>query len=322
MATFTVLHDNDVQALAGRFALGEVVSWNPIAAGTINSNFAVTTSQGKYFLRINEGKSKDDVAYEAALIGALSARGISTPQPCACGDAYYTNYQGHWVSAFPWVPGRHLGRDEVTEEYVAILGQELAKLHDIGLTLLDDFARESIYTFEAIERRFARFAGSQDPALSCAIPAIAEEFAWLKTQATIRDAVPLTVIHGDLFRDNVLFNDRNLPVFIDFEQASTGSPAYDLAVCINAWCFTDMFLPQLVRALVTGYGSIRPLSASERAALYPESRAAAVRFAVTRITDIYLPGNQQTGKDFRRYVRRGIALKEIGNSGFSSWLSV
>jgi len=93
-------------------------------------------------------------------------------------------------------------------------------------------------------------------------------------------------------------------VLLDFEQASTGALVYDLAVCINAWCFVDDFDPALIEALVAGYQQVRPLDPGERALLPVEARAAAMRFTVTRITDVYLPGVDLPGKDFRRYLRR------------------
>jgi homoserine kinase type II len=112
------------------------------------------------------------------------------------------------------------------------------------------------------------------------------------------------IIHGDLFRDNVLWDGEQITAILDFEQASGGSLAYDLAVCINDWCWTGAPRSDLAAALVRGYGQVRPLPQGDRAALPAEIRAAAARFAITRITDVYLARVANPDKDFRAFLAR------------------
>jgi homoserine kinase type II len=193
-------------------------------------------------------------------------------------------------------------------------------LHELGATLGPRFERHGIYTFEAIIGRYESFRTSGDGALQEAIASIGEEIGWLRQHQAERAAGPRGLIHGDLFRDNVLFHDQGLTL-LDFEQASHGSLVYDLAVCVNAWCYLDKhFDERLVRGLVSGYRAIRSLSVADLALLYIESRAAAMRFTVTRITDVYLPDTGQDGKDFRRYLARLQALRAAGRDGFAGWL--
>jgi homoserine kinase type II len=99
---------------------------------------------------------------------------------------------------------------------------------------------------------------------------------------------------------------------LDFEQASTGAWIYDLAVCLNAWCFAGALSPALVRAMVGGYRGVRELEADEYALLYVEARAAAMRFTVTRITDVHLPGSALPGKDFREFLGRLESWRSLG----------
>ena len=125
------------------------------------------------------------------------------------------------------------------------------------------------------------------------------------------------MIHGDLFRDNVLWNDAgHLVAILDFEQASGGSLAYDLAVCINDWCWDGSPRLDLARALIAGYQRERALTEADREALPEEIRRAAARFTITRITDVYLANVPNPDKDFRAFLARcaawrGPALGEL-----------
>jgi len=299
--------------LAANFGLGAPTRYEAIAAGTVNSNFALETDRGRYFVRVNEGKTEGDVVYEAELVGALARAGVATPPPLLARDGRpFAVHDGSFVSAFPWVPGQHRCQAGLTPDDNRALGAALARLHVAGLPLAERFDRSGIYTYADIVGRFEGFRQSDDDALAEAIPAIAAEIEYLDARGDERAAAPRGVIHGDLFRDNVLFDDRgNVAALIDFEQASTGSFAYDLAVCLNSWCFGDDFDADLVGALVAGYESVRTIEDAGRAALYTECRAAAMRFCVTRITDVHLADTVAT-KDFRRYLRRLERWRALG----------
>ena len=321
MATHTRLDDGAIAELATSFAVGEVVAWQPIAAGTINSNFAVSTSSGRYFLRINEGKRVADIAYEADLVTALARAGVPTPVPLVAADGQrFVGYRDRYASMFPWIEGGHRGLTEVDTGDTAQVGAAVAELHLAGAGLPITFHRaESLYTFAEIVERFAGFRQLDDPALTAAVPLIADEIDWLNDRARDRAAATRGIIHGDLFRDNVIFAGAELVALIDFEQASAGSLAYDLAVCICAWCYTDHFVPELIAAMVEGYCGRRPLLEADRDLLFIEARCAALRFAVTRITDIHLAAIDKPDKDFRRYLERLTELRQVGAAGFASW---
>lgn len=312
MGRFTQLDDAEVRALAAGFGVGPVTGWREVVAGTINSNFELTTPAGRFFLRINEGKAEADVAYEADLVSALAARGVPTPLPVRAGDRAYLRAGQRLASLFPWVDGHHRHLGEVRPADAGAVGAALARLHLAGLELGPEHHRDGIYTFAAICERFAGFRDHPDAALAPAVPVIADEIAWLQARAGERAAAPHGIIHGDLFRDNVLFDGTGAATLIDFEQASTGALVYDLAVCVNAWCYVDDFDDALITALVGGYQAVRPLDARERALLWVEARAAAMRFTVTRITDVHLPGVDLPGKDFRRYLHRLQRLRARG----------
>ena len=313
MGVFTRLGDADLADIAHAFELGDVTRYQAIAAGTINSNFAVETDRGKWFVRVNEGKSEVDVAWEARLVGELAAGGVVTPPPIAARDgrayAPLAGARGKWVSVFPWREGTHLAATEVTTERAAELGAALASLHVVGLELPASWRRGSIYDHDHLVGRFKRFEDVLDPQLARAIDVIGEELAIVGQAHATRARATAGIIHGDLFRDNVLWQDGRLVAILDFEQASGGSLAYDIAVCINDWCWDGRPRFDLASALLQGYETRRPLGDGDRAALPIEVRAAAMRFTITRITDVYLARVDNPEKDFRAFLARSEAWR-------------
>lgn len=304
MGLFTRLEGGELRDLAAGFALGAVRASRPIAAGTINSNFRVETERGAWFVRINEGKAEADVAWEAQLVAALAAGGVVTPPPVVAGDGRpYAPLGAKWVSVFPWRAGRHLTADEVTPEIAEAFGAALARLHLVGLDLAVS-RRRSIYDHDHLVARHAGFARSADPELAHAIPVLGEELAAASAAAAGRARATQGMIHGDLFRDNVLWDAGRLVAILDFEQASGGSLAYDLAVCLNDWCWRDGLDIALAGALLAGYQRVRPLTPEDREAIFIEVRAAAARFTITRITDVYLARVDNPEKDFRAFLAR------------------
>jgi homoserine kinase type II len=329
VALFTRLGDEELASLSHAFALGAVRGVRPIAAGTINSNFAVDAETGPWFVRVNEGKSEADVAWEAQLIAALADGGVATPAPRRARDGRPyaplgggSGAQEKWVSVFPWCDGRHVSPGEVTPEIAAAFGAALARLHLVGLELPAHWRRRSIYDHDHLVARYAAFSGSTDPALARAIAVIGDGLAAATAASAVRRGATHGIIHGDLFRDNVLWNDLpdggRLVAILDFEQASGGSLAYDLAVCINDWCWDGGLVRDAAAGLLAGYQRVRPLTAADRAALPIELCAAAMRFTVTRITDVYLARVDNPDKDFRAFLARcdawqGQALGEVSS---------
>ncbi|HXJ22828.1 MAG TPA: homoserine kinase [Polyangia bacterium] len=305
MAEWRRLTSADVTEILEAFGVGGYQAHQPIAAGTINTNVRVTTAGGPLFLRINEGKTRDDVQLEADIVSWMAARGVPTPEPYRTpAGAPFAAWSGELASLFPWVPGRTLARGELTPGHGAAVGRALAQLHKAGADNPD--RREGRYTPDEIDRRLEAIAALGRPELAEAVATLAPE---LKALAAERNpALPCGIIHGDLFVDNVLFHeDGRLSALLDFEQASYGRLAYDVAVTLLAFGFgADDFRPDVTRAFLEAYAAVRRPTREERAGFGAELRFAACRFAVTRITDVHLkrgtgaPG----GKRFQRYLAR------------------
>jgi homoserine kinase type II len=308
MALLTQLGEDDVREIAERFSLGDTPRAEPIAAGTINSNFRLETARGPLFLRVNEGKTADDVAYEAALVAHLAARGVATPCPLASADgAPYARVRAGLVTLFPWVDGAHRAREALTPQDLRLVGAALAALHKAGVDF--PFRRESRYSFSRIVDRWRGIPRDVPPALRADLDELGEELHWLATRTADREALPGGVIHGDLFPDNVLFTANGGVALLDFEQASDGTFLYDLAVCLVAWCYAEGFRRGLTRALIEGYGGL----SADGCELFPvELRAASARFAITRITDVELDpraAHLRALKDYRRFMDRLRAVR-------------
>jgi len=310
MALFRTVSDADVREMLAAFGVGGYRAHHPIAVGTINTNLRVETDAEQLFLRINEGKSEDDVWREAAIVAHAAAQGVPTPVPRAASDGLaFARWRGEFLSLFPWVAGRTLARAKLTPAHAAAVGDALAKLHLASAGFPDHSPGR--YEPPEIEARLARIAALGRPDLAAAVQVLEPELAALREER-IAD-IPVGIIHGDLFVDNVMFDDSGvLAALIDFEQASWGRFAYDVAVTTLAFGYgRDDFRPEIVRALIDAYVAARPVTDAERAAFGAELRFVACRFAVTRITDVHLKreAGAAPGKNFQRYLDRLASVK-------------
>ena len=310
MAQFRTLSADDVREILAAYGIAGYVSHQPIAVGTINTNLRVETAEGPLFVRINEGKSEDDVWREAAIVAHAAAQGVPTPVPRASSDGLaFARWRGEFVSLFPWVAGRTLARAELMPAHAAAVGTALAALHHASAGFPD--LGSGRYEPPEIDARLARIAALARPELAEAVSILSPELDRLRRERVAE--VPLGIIHGDLFVDNVMFDGAGaLTALIDFEQASWGRLVYDLAVTTLAFGFgRDDFRPDIVRALVDAYVAARPVTDAERAAFAGELCFVACRFAVTRITDVHLKraAGAAPGKNYQRYLDRLASVK-------------
>jgi homoserine kinase type II len=283
MAVYTDVTADDLTDFLSRYQIGELRSYKGIAEGVENSNFLVHTSAGNFILTLYEKRvAERDLPFFLGLMEHLAARGITCPQPV-------TNLQGG-------VLGRLAGRPAAVVTFLdglwirrpnaghcAAVGEALARLHLAG----KDFPMKranalSIESWRALYEQAKARGDSVRPGL-CA--EIAKELDALN-KSWPRD-LPDGVIHADLFPDNVFFLDDTLSGLIDFYFACTDTLAYDVAVCLNAWCFEQDHSYNVTkgRALLRSYANVRALSAAERAALPVLARGAAMRFLLTRLVD-------------------------------------
>jgi len=305
MALRTPLDEGEARKLCEAYGLA-LESLEPLPAhGTVNSNFRLRASGRLWFLRLNEGKRDEDVAGEVALVDRLRAHGLATPEIVRAQDGRaIVQAAGRPVTLFPWLDGREAHPDAKDPATVALAGAALAQLHRAGWGMRAEELPRNHYSLEALSARLESFA--DDLRVADIVPALRYEL----DRARRRRTLPSGLIHQDLFPDNVLVDGGGaLVAVLDFEQATWGMYVYDLAVAINAWCWTGSRIHKpAVDALLAAYEALRPLDHSERTRLVDEARLGSARFAITRITDVFLPEgvdpDLRKRKDFREYVRR------------------
>lgn len=301
MALLTPMSLDEAQRAGAEFGL-DVSAIAALRAGSVNSNFRLDVRDGqRFFLRVYEEQDAVGASAELALVGELARQGVPTPTPLARpGGAPLGEHAGKPVAIFPWVDGETLCLARVTAEHAGRVGAALARVHLARVSRPPD----GRFGVSHLEARLERIECAGVEEFRDAGRAV---LARLRAEAARRDpALPSGLIHGDLFRDNVLWSAGQLSALIDFESASRGSFAYDLMVCVLAWCFGDAFDVALARALVAGYEAVRPLEPQERAALRVEAALACLRFATTRMTDYALRAvaGEAPLRDYRRFLAR------------------
>lgn len=307
MAAFTRIDRTQAERLAQGFDLGKLMNFHAIPAGSVNSNHRLETDRGVFFLRIYEEQGPLGARSDAELAATLASRGVPTPPPLRDHESRAITLVGQKPAAmFPWIEGSIVCQARVTSGHAHATGAALAHLHSASAGVP---VGEGRFRIEDIRRRLFRIT---DPSFRDTT----RELMGALDRWTARRAsdLPRGLIHGDLFRDNVLWaKDETIAALLDFESASEGAFAYDLAVTLLAWCFGDDFDRDLVKAMIAGYESVRPLEMPERDGLLAEACIAAIRFTTTRITDYALkPGESRVMKDWRRFQSRLHALEAHG----------
>ncbi len=308
MAAYTRIGAEEAEAIVRAYSLVGVTAIEAVAGGTVNSNYYLSAGGAELFLRVYEEAGPSGAKFEALIANHLAARGIPTPVPLRTRDGgFFAQHQGKPVALFPRVGGFEVCQALVTPARARRVGRVVAEIQAAAADFPD--RRTGRFTLGDVVHRLD---GIDRPDLAATVERLRREVAALET--TRAPILPLGPMHGDLFRDNVRWEGDEIVAVLDFESASVGTYAYDLAVAILSWCYSDRFVPELVRAMIDGYESVRPLQPEERAALATEARAACVRFATTRITDVELrtPPGAPPVKDFRRFLDRLDALGELG----------
>jgi homoserine kinase type II len=304
MAVYTDVTDEELQQFLAGYDIGSLLSYKGIAEGVENSNFLLHTSGGFFILTLYEKRvAAGDLPFFLNLIEHLAARGLTCPQPVhnrvgtALGQlakrpaAIVTFLDGMWIRR---PHAAHCGA----------VGEALAKLHLAGADF--SMTRRNGLSVEGWRTLFDAAGARADTVQQGLGEAIANELVRLERDWP-RD-LPQGVIHADLFPDNVFFLGDHLSVLIDFYFACTDAFAYDVAICLNAWCFEPDHSYNITkgRALLNGYMRTRALAAAEIAALPLLCRGAALRFLLTRLVDWLEvpPGALVRPKDPLEYYRK------------------
>lgn len=304
MAVYTDVSDEDLEAFVALYDIGDTLALKGIAEGVENSNFLLHTTAGYFILTLYEKRvDPADLPFFLELMRHLAARGISCPQPVAArSGAMLGELAGRPAAIISFLDGMWVRRPKRT--HCAALGEALARFHLAGA----DFAGRRRNTLSVDSWR-PLLGASLDQADTVVEGLGAELTAELDhLESRWPSGLPSGVIHADLFPDNVFFIGERLSGLIDFYFACTDAFAYDVAICLNAWCFEPdlSFNVTKARALLNGYRQVRDFTAAEFDALPLLARGSALRFLLTRLHDWLRvpPGALVTPKDPREYLRK------------------
>ena len=283
MAVYTHLSDEEIRKFLTEYDIGQLLNFSGIAEGVENSNFLLTTSRNKYILTLYEKRVDPlDLPFFLKLLSHLASSGLSCPLPVEARDgkalrtlggkpaAIVTYLQGSWPR-------------QTTLDQCKALGSTMAMMHEFGKS------------FQGIRTNALTLTAWRPLLDSCRLPErevyinlyneLNRELNWL--EANWPKSLPSGIIHADLFPDNVFFKDDNLSGIIDFYFACNDFLAYDIAVCINAWCFdeNELFNFKKSSCILSAYNEMRTLSKDEMASLPVLIRGSAIRFLLTRLYD-------------------------------------
>ncbi len=311
MAVYTEVSDEALRSFLADYALGDLVAFRGIAEGVENSNFALRTQAGDFILTLYERRVEPaELPYFLGLMEHLAAQGLPCPLPVQGRDGRALRaLAGRPAAICTFLPGVWPRR--VRPEHCGPLGQALARLHQAG----EGFAprRANALGPAGWAPLLERCRPTGDAVQAGLVAQLDTALGGILAQWPAPGALPAGHIHADLFPDNVFFlegADRRPFVsgLIDFYFACTDLLAYDIAVCLNAWCFEPdgAFNVTKARAMLGAYQQVRPLLPAEQRALPVLCRGAAIRFLLTRLYDwMATPaGALVTRKDPLEYLRK------------------
>jgi homoserine kinase type II len=285
MAVYTRMTDDELGDFVARYDIGDVESCTGIAQGIENSNYMLRTGRGNFILTLYEKRvHEEDLPFYLGLMTHLAEKGFPCPVPLADRDGRsLAPLAGRPAAIVSFLSGRGGDCDELTPARCAAIGAICARLHcdadEFQLSRPNDL---TLTDWRQLFDPLAKKANSLKPGFS---DWIASELSFLETHWPAE--LPVGIVHADLFPDNAFFKGDSLTGVIDFYFACNEFLAWDIAVCLNAWCFgpAGTFLDENARALLTGYTDVRPLTAAESVALPVLARGAAIRFLLTRLHD-------------------------------------
>ena len=311
MAVYTEVADEELSAFIATYAIGTVLSFKGIAEGVENTNYFLHTSAGSYIVTLYEKRVREaDLPFFLGLMEHLARRGLACPQPVRnrCGEPF-GRLGGRPAAVINFLEGLSIRRP--TAGHCHAVGEALARLHLAG----QDFPmqRANSLSLSAWQPLFAAAERDADRVA----PGLAERTRRELQEVETRwpTGLPGGIIHADLFTDNVLFIGDTVSGLIDFYFACSDAFAYDLAICLNAWCFEPdvSFNITKGRAMISGYQKVRGLTAAEVAALPILCRGAALRFMLTRLVDWLNvpPGALVKPKDPLEYDRKSAFHRRV-----------
>ncbi|WP_142627506.1 homoserine kinase [Rhizobium sp. P007] len=283
MAVYTDITEDDLRNFLTQYDVGSLTSYKGIAEGVENSNFLLHTTKDPLILTLYEKRvEKSDLPFFLGLMQHLAAKGLSCPLPLPRKDGELLGeLSGRPAALISFLEGMWLRKPEA--KHCRELGKALAAMHLAGEGF--EIKRPNALSVEGWKVLWEKSEDRADEVEKGLKDEIRPEIDYLA--AHWPKDLPAGVIHADLFQDNVFFLGDELSGLIDFYFACNDLLAYDVSICLNAWCFEKDGAYNVTKgkALLEGYQSVRPLSEAELEALPLLARGSALRFFLTRLYD-------------------------------------
>ncbi len=309
MAVFTRVTEADITAWLSNYSLGSLLELQGIPAGIENTNYFVTTSNGRFVLTLFEKLTPAELPFFLDLMSHLARHGIPCPAPVA---DRHNRFLGELNGKPACIVSRLSGRSNMqpTAAHCAAVGAMLGQMHVAGQSFGSEMPNPRGAEWRAsASQQVKKFLSARDVAL-------------LESEVALHAAQPLNglprgVIHADLFRDNVLMEGERVGGLIDFYFACTDVLLYDVAITVNDWCMDaeGRLDVQRTRAMLNAYQAARPFTVLEAAAWPLALRLAALRFWISRLYDLHLPRDGEmvhahNPEQFKRILQNHIATEQ------------
>jgi homoserine kinase type II len=283
MAVFTPVSPEQLETWLEGYSVGTLRELNPIASGIENTNYFVTTTQGRFVLTLFERLSVAELDFYLHFMAHLSHLGMPCPRPIpSISGAFLGQLNGKPAGLVSRLPGTSCMRPEAQQ--CAQVGRMLARMHSAGASFPAAFDNpRGPHWWRITAPKVMPYLAAVDQALLQDEVAFQERHRWAQ--------LPRGVVHADLFRDNVLFDGDAIGGVIDFYFAGRDAWLFDLAVTVNDWCTTEsaQLDPARNLALLSAYQEVRTVTGAEREAWPVMLRAAALRFWLSRLDDYHRP---------------------------------
>jgi homoserine kinase type II len=283
MAVYTEVEDDELKAFIAEYDIGAVESYKGIAEGVENSNYLLQTERGPFILTLYEKRvDPDDLPFFLGLMDHLAEKGIQCPTPIHGRDGKaLRTLAGRPAAIVSFLQGMWPRR--IATEHCALLGEAMAQMHLAGNGF--KLTRKNALSVSGWRPLFERCAARAHEVRRGLADVIETELTNL--ESCWPEGLPSGVIHADLFPDNVFFLLNKLTGLIDFYFACNDAFAYDIAICLNAWCFErdGSFNITKARHMLSRYRKVRAFSEEELEMLPLLARGSAMRFLLTRLYD-------------------------------------
>lgn len=283
MAVYTHVDDKTLAAFLANYDVGHATSFKGIAEGVENSNYFLETEKARFVLTLYEKRARpDDLPFFLDLMEYLAQAGVPSPLPVRDKNGKaLQQLSGKPACMISFLSG--VSVEDPDNNHCAAVGSMLADMHNAAASF--PLTRQNDLTISGWRALADKTLSGADAVQEGLAREISDEMDFLEKNWPV--GLPTGIIHADLFPDNILFTDHRITGVIDFYFGCTDMLAFDLAVCINAWCFDQklLFVPERAKRLTEMYDVGRTMTGGEVNALPVLCRGAAMRFLLTRLYD-------------------------------------